>query len=46
MFDKICGILELMQHPDLGCSMFDGMERYQWLFVIATLCTINREDDS
>ncbi|MBW9170770.1 phage terminase family protein [Clostridium estertheticum] len=46
MFDKICGILKLMIHPDLHCSMFDGMEMYQWFFVVATLCTMNREDNS
>lgn len=42
MFDKVCGILRLMIHPDLGCSMYDGMEQYQWFFVIATLCTIDK----
>ncbi len=46
MFNKVCGIVKLMIHPDLGCSMYDGMERYQWFFVIATLCTYNFEDDT
>jgi phage terminase large subunit-like protein len=46
MFNKVCGILKLMVHPDLGCSIYEGMERYQWLFVTATLCTINKEDNS
>jgi phage terminase large subunit-like protein len=46
MYKKVCGILKLMVHPDLVCSIYEGMERYQWLFVTASLCTINREDES
>lgn len=45
MFNKVCGILKLMVHPDLGCSIYEGMERYQWFFVIATLSTMSSEDD-
>lgn len=46
MYKKVCGILKLMVHPDLGCSIYEGMERYQWFFVTATLCTINKADHS
>ncbi len=46
MYRKVCGILKLMVHPDLGCSIYEGMERYQWFFVTATLCTINKADNS
>lgn len=46
MYEKICAILELMVHPDLGCSIYEGMERYQWFFITATLCTFSTEDDS
>jgi phage terminase large subunit-like protein len=46
MFNKVCGILKLMVHPDLGCSIYEGLERYQWFFIIATLCTMNKSDDS
>lgn len=46
MFEKICGILKLLVHPDLGVSIYEGMERYQWFFVIATMCTYNKEDNS
>lgn len=46
MFEKICGILKLLVHPDLGVSIYKGMERYQWFFVIATMCTYNKEDNS
>lgn len=38
-FDKICSILRLMVHPDLRCSMYDGMEDYAWLLITAALCT-------
>lgn len=43
VYDKICRLLKLMIHPDLRCSIYDGLEDYAWLFIIATLCTICRE---
>lgn len=46
MFDKVCGILKLMMHPDLGVSIYEGMERYQWFFIVASLCTVNKSDGS
>lgn len=39
-YKKICQLLKIMQHPDLGCSMYDGLEDYAWLLIVATLCTI------
>lgn len=39
MFQDICDILKIMQHPDLNCSMYEGMEKYQWFIVTAVLCT-------
>lgn len=47
-FKKICKILKLMIHPDLGgkITIYDGMEEYAWFFVVAILCTRNRKDDS
>jgi len=41
---KICNLLKLMQHPDLGCSMYDGLEDYAWFLIIAVLCTKLRAD--
>ncbi len=38
-FKKICKILKIMIHPDLLCSMDEGMEDYAWLLITATLCT-------
>ena len=42
-FQRICKLLELMVHPDLHCSMYDGLEDYAWFFIVAVLCTKNRE---
>lgn len=38
-YDKLVRLLRLMQHPDLGCSMYDGLEDYAWLLITAVLCT-------
>lgn len=45
-YKKICKILKLMVHPDLYCSMYEGMEDYAWFFVVAVLCTRRKSDDS
>lgn len=44
-YKKICKILKLMVHPDLGVSIYEGMEEYQWFFVVAILCTRWKDDD-
>ncbi len=38
-YEKICQLLRLMIHPDLGCTMYDGLEDYAWLLITAVLCT-------
>jgi len=38
-YDRVCKILKLMVHPDLGCSMYDGLEDYAWFLIVATFCT-------
>lgn len=43
--EKISGILKLMIHPDLLCSMYDGLEDYAWFLIIAVFCTRRREDN-
>lgn len=43
-FRKICKILKLIVHPDLGCSMYEGLEDYAWLLIIAIFCTAKRSD--
>lgn len=38
-YEKICKLLKIIIHPDLRCSIYDGLEDYAWLFIVATLCT-------
>lgn len=38
-YEKICRLLKIMVHPDLMCSIYEGMEDYAWLLVVAVLCT-------
>ena len=38
--EKLKKLLGIMQHPDLHCSMYDGLEDYAHLFITATLCTV------
>lgn len=41
--EKICKLLKIMNHPDLHCPIFDGLEDYAWLLIVATLCTKCRD---
>lgn len=45
-YKKVCKILKLMIHPDLGgkVTIYEGMEDYAWFFVTAILCTKSKED--
>lgn len=45
-FSKICKILKLMIHPDLQCSMYEGLEPYAWFFITAIMCTKSTGDNS
>ncbi|WP_243158055.1 hypothetical protein [Aminipila terrae] len=38
-FEKIESLLHLMIHPDLRCTMDEGLEDYAWLLIVAALCT-------
>ena len=44
-FVKMKGLLSLMVHPDLGCSMHDGIEEYAWFLLTATMCTKMRDEE-
>lgn len=44
-FRKICRLMEIMIHPDLRVNIYDSIEPYAMLFVIATLCTYRRADE-
>lgn len=43
-YEKMCTILKLMVHPDLHCSMYDGLEEYAWFLIVAILCTKLKND--
>lgn len=38
-FRKICGILKLIIHPDLLKPLYESLEPYAWLLIIAVFCT-------
>lgn len=38
-YKKVSKLLKLMIHPDLNCSMYDGLEEYAWLLIVAVFCT-------
>lgn len=43
--EKLCKLLKIMVHPDLSCSMYDGIEDYAWFLFVAVLCTKLKTDD-
>lgn len=43
-YDKICRLLKLIVHPDLQCSMYDGLEDYAWFLIVAVFCTLRRDN--
>ena len=42
-YRKICKLLKLMMHPDLGCTMYESIEDYAALLITAIFCTKSRE---
>lgn len=44
--ERVNNLLRVITHPDLGCSMDEGMERYAWLLIIAALCTKKRDPEN
>lgn len=45
-FRKICRLLKIIIHPDLSQPMYDCLEDYAWLLVVAVFCTKDRKDNS
>ena len=43
---KITKLLKIIQHPDLGCSMYKGLEDYAMFFIYALFCTRYRADNT
>ncbi len=42
-FRKITKLLKIIVHPDLGVSMYEGLEDYALLFIFALFCTKSTE---
>lgn len=42
-YRRVCQLLRLMTHPDLGTPLYDSLEDYAWLFIVAVLCTKTRK---
>ena len=42
---KMERLLKVMVHPDLHCSIYDGLEPYAWLMITATFCTMLKGAD-
>ena len=38
-YKKVCNLLKIMIHPDLRKPMYDSIEDYAWLFIVAVMCT-------
>lgn len=45
-FEAVCEMLKIMVHPDLGCSMYEGLEDYAWFMIAAIYCTKNKKDNT
>lgn len=44
-WNKITKLLKIIMHPDLNCSMYEGLEDYAILFIYALFCTIRRDNN-
>lgn len=45
-YELICKLLKIIVHPDLGCTMYEGIEDYAWFMIVAIFCTRNKKDDT
>lgn len=45
-FERLNNLLKLMVHPDLQCSMDEGLEDYAWLLIVAVFCTKLKNDEN
>ena len=44
-YEKICKLMNLLIHPDLGGkSIYEGLDDYAWLLITAVLCTMCRPE--
>lgn len=42
---KLSKVLKLLIHPDLHRPVYEVLEGYQWLFIVAVLCTKKKDTD-
>lgn len=45
-YKKINKLLKIITHPDLQCSMYEGLEKYSQLLITAVLCTKDRKTNN
>lgn len=43
-YKKISKLMKIIVHPDLHCSLYDGIEEYAWFLIVAVLCTKKRDN--
>lgn len=44
-YKKICKLLKIINHPDLNCPLYEGLEDYAWFLIVAIFCTRARKDN-
>lgn len=40
---KVCKLMKLLNHPDLGKSMYESLEDYAVWLIVAVFCTLQRD---
>ena len=43
-YARICNLLRIMVHPDIGKSLYDSIEDYAWLLITAVFCVKDNEN--
>ncbi len=43
-YARICNLLRIMVHPDIGKSLYDNLEDYAWLLITAVFCVKDNEN--
>lgn len=44
LYKKICKLLKVINHPDVGTDMYSALDQYQWFLIVATLCTLSKDN--
>ena len=43
-YARICNLLRILVHPDIGKSLYDSLEDYAWLLITAVFCVKDNEN--